>query len=77
MGSIIRDRQIDSAVCMGPPALRWVGNGISARSTSSVFLPLLERGNGLCQVKGMSKIQSNDLVTRDNRWQDGDRGGGK
>lgn len=55
----------------------WVGNRISEHSTSSVFLPLLGRGNGLCQVKGMSKIQSNDLVMRDNRWQDRDWGGGK
>jgi len=54
-----------------------VGNQISAHSTSSAFLPLLERGNGLCQVKGMSKIQSNDLVTQKNRWQDGDRRGAK
>lgn len=31
--------------------------------TSSVFLPLFKSRNGLCQVKGMSKIQSNDLIT--------------
>lgn len=55
----------------------WYGNRISVHSTSSVFLPLLERGDELCQVKGMSKIQSNDLVMQDNTWQDGDRGGGK
>lgn len=41
----------------------WVGKRISAHSTSSVILPLLEKGNGLCRVKGMSKIHSNDLVT--------------
>lgn len=28
-----------------------------------MFLRLLKRSNGLCQVKGMSKIQINDLVT--------------
>lgn len=31
--------------------------------TSSVFLRLLKSRNGLCRVKGMSKIQSNDLIT--------------
>lgn len=55
----------------------WVGNRISPHSTSSVFLPLLERGNGPCQVKGTRKIQSNELVMQDNRRQDGDQRGGK
>lgn len=77
MGSIIRDCQIDSVVCTGPPAWDGLEAGLEHSSTSPVFLPLLESRNGLCQVTGTSKIQSNDLVMCDNRWQDGDQGGGK
>mgnify|MGYP001856682363 CR=1 FL=1 len=39
---------------------------------SPLFLPLLERGNGLCQVKGMSKMQSNDSVTTDGKVESGE-----